>query len=114
MKKILQIMPVPDGISIGDMTFRVKDNEAYIEAGTIGQGHDSRCCLLALVEDDGGYQCVVPLVWDYDIEAFVLYDNEYDPNYHIAAVSDKYLEYCSWEDVFRYVKYHSDNKGGHE
>ena len=104
MKKILQIMPVPDGITIGDTTIETRDNEAYLVAGGIGDGYDSRCCILALVEDDGGYQCVVPLVWDYNTEAFVIYDVEDDPNYHIAATSNNYLKHHTWEDVFSYIK----------
>ena len=101
MKKILQIMPVPNNIAIGDMTVDIDcSNKPYISCGEIGaSGDDCRACLLALVDDDG-HQSVVPLVWDYDTEAFELTDDITDPAYHIAVVTRTYLETGSWDDVF--------------
>lgn len=101
MKKILQIMPVPNNIAIGDMIVDIDcNNKPYINCGEIGDsGDDSRACLLALIDDDG-HQSVVPLVWDYDTEAFEFTDDNTDPTYHIAAVTRTYLETKSWDDVF--------------
>lgn len=97
MKKILQIMPVPDNIAIGDMSQDISTGEIYCDE--IGKNGDRRTCLLALVEEDG-YQRVVPLVWDFEMRSFDTTDDITSDDYAIAAVSRDFLRTNSWDDVF--------------
>ena len=115
MKKILQIMPVPNYMAVCDVSISYTiDKKPFVDCGEIGDSidNDHRTCLLALVEDEGGHQNVIPLVWDCDTESFETQDDITDPDYHIAVVSREWLNKNSLEVFFnRYRPWkHERNK----